>query len=138
MSGINAQLTSMKTTITEGVKVSIETVFQPEYSNPVNDHFMYAYRVEISNLTESSVHLLSRHWEIFDSSNIKKEVDGEGVVGIQPIIKPGDTHVYVSGCNLKTDFGSMKGYFTMQRLSDDVIFKVDIPEFFLVVPYKLN
>lgn len=128
----------MKTAITEGVKVSIETIFQPEYSNPLNDHFMYAYRVEISNLTESSVHLLRRYWKIFDSSNTKKEVDGEGVVGIQPVINPGETYVYVSGCNLKSDFGSMKGYFTVQRLSDDAILKVDIPEFFLVAPYKLN
>lgn len=128
----------MKTAITEGVKVSIETVFQPEYSNPIADHFMYAYRVEISNLTVSTVQLLRRHWEIFDSNGTKKQVDGEGVVGLQPIIDPGETHVYVSGCNLKTDFGSMKGHFIMKRLLDDTALKVNIPEFFLVAPYKLN
>lgn len=128
----------MKTAITEGVKVSIETVFQPEYSNPINDHFMYAYRVEISNLTESTVQLLRRHWEIFDSNSTKKVVDGEGVVGVQPIINPGQTHVYVSGCNLKTDFGSMKGHFAVKRLADHAMLEVDIPEFFLIAPYKLN
>lgn len=128
----------MKTAITEGVKVSIETVFQPEYSSPLNDHFMYAYRVEISNLTDNAVQLLRRHWEIFDSNSTKRAVDGEGVVGIQPVINPGQTHVYVSGCNLKTDFGSMKGNFTVKRLADDALLVVDIPEFFLVAPYKFN
>ncbi|MGY3054468.1 ApaG protein [Pedobacter sp. UYEF25] len=128
----------MTTAITEGVKVSVETIFQPEYSNPGSDHFMFAYRVEISNLTENSVKLLSRHWYIFDSNSTKKEIEGEGVVGMQPVIDPGETHVYVSGCNLKTDLGSMKGYFTMKRLADNVLIDVDIPEFLLIAPYKLN
>ena len=128
----------MKTAITEGVKVSIETVFQPEYSSPLNDHFMYAYRVEVSNLTDNAVQLLRRHWEIFDSNSTKRAIDGEGVVGIQPVINPGQTHVYVSGCNLKTDFGSMKGNFTVKRLADDALLVVDIPEFLLVAPYKFN
>ena len=128
----------MTTAITEGVKVSVETIFQPEYSNPVSDHFMFAYRVEISNLTENSVQLLRRHWYIFDSNSTHREVEGEGVVGVQPVIDPGETHVYVSGCNLKTDLGSMKGHFTMKRLVDDALINVDIPEFFLIAPYKFN
>lgn len=128
----------MVTEITDGVKISVETIYQPEYSNPVNEHFMFAYRVNIENLTENSVQLLNRHWQIFDSNGTKREVEGEGVVGQQPVIEPGDMHEYVSGCNLKTDMGSMKGSYEMQRVVDGARFRVNIPEFYLVAPYKLN
>jgi ApaG protein len=124
--------------ITEGVKVSVETTYQPEYSNPANEHFMFAYKVMIENLTEYSVQLLSRHWNIFDSNGTKREVEGEGVVGLQPIIEPGQFHEYVSGCNLKTDMGTMQGTYQMKRLVDNELFDVKIPEFNLVAPFKLN
>ncbi|MCX2573742.1 Co2+/Mg2+ efflux protein ApaG [Pedobacter sandarakinus] len=128
----------MVTAITDGVKVSVETVYQPEYSNPINEHFMFAYRIEIANLSDYSVQLLRRQWHIFDSNSSRREVEGEGVVGIQPIIEPGQTHVYVSGCNLKTDMGSMRGTYLMKKLVDASEFDVDIPKFQLVAPYKLN
>jgi ApaG protein len=128
----------MVTEITEGVKVSVETIYQPEYSNPANEHFMFAYKVNIENLTEYSVQLLNRHWKIFDSNGAHREVDGEGVVGQQPVIEPGDNHEYVSGCNLKTDIGSMKGQYEMKRVVDEERFQVNIPEFYLIAPYKLN
>ena len=128
----------MVTKITDGVKISVETIYQPEYSNPANEHFMFAYRVNIENLTENSVQLLNRHWNIFDSNGTKREVEGEGVVGQQPVIEPGDTHEYVSGCNLKTDIGSMKGSYEMERIVDGLRFRVNIPEFYLIAPYKLN
>lgn len=128
----------MVTKITDGVKISVETIYQPEYSNPANDHFMFAYRVSIENLTENSVQLLNRHWHIFDSNGTKREVEGEGVVGLQPIIEPGNNHEYVSGCNLKTDMGSMKGSYEMKRIVDDRKFRVNIPEFYLIAPYKMN
>ncbi|MBC6110164.1 Co2+/Mg2+ efflux protein ApaG [Pedobacter fastidiosus] len=128
----------MVTAITDGVKVSVETIYQPEYSNPANEHFMFAYRVEISNLSDYAVQLMRRQWFIFDSNSSRREVEGEGVVGVQPIINPGETHVYVSGCNLKTDIGSMEGKYLMKRLTDDSEFEVDIPQFLLIAPYKLN
>ena len=128
----------MVTKITDGVKISVETIYQPEYSNPANEHFMFAYRVNIENMTENSVQLLNRHWHIFDSNGTKREVEGEGVVGLQPIIEPGDNHEYVSGCNLKTDMGSMKGSYEMKRIVDDGKFRVKIPEFYLIAPYKMN
>jgi ApaG protein len=128
----------MVTKITDGVKISVETIYQPEYSNPVNEHFMFAYRINIENLTENSVQLLNRHWHIFDSNGTKREVEGEGVVGQQPIIEPGDNHEYVSGCNLKTDMGKMKGSYEMERIVDGLKFRVNIPEFYLIAPYKLN
>ncbi|WP_421945606.1 Co2+/Mg2+ efflux protein ApaG [Pedobacter sp.] len=128
----------MVTAITEGVKVSVETIYQPEYSNPANEHFMFAYRIEISNLSDYPVQLMRRQWFIFDSNSSRREVEGEGVVGLQPIIQPGESHVYVSGCNLKTDMGSMQGTYLMNRLVDDAEFEVEIPEFQLIAPYRLN
>lgn len=128
----------MVNTITDGVKVSIETLYQQEYSNPANEHFMFAYKVTIENMTDYAVQLLRRHWSIFDSNGTHREVEGEGVVGLQPVIEPGNQHEYVSGCNLKTEMGSMKGEYQMQRLLDNHNFDVQIPEFQLVAPYKLN
>ncbi len=108
----------MITQITEGVKISVETIYQPEYSNPANDHYMFAYKITIENLTEYSVQLMRRRWYIFDSNGTHREVEGEGVVGLQPVIEPGSSHEYVSGCNLKTDMGSMRGSYAMRRLAD--------------------
>ena len=128
----------MVTKITDGVKISVETIYQPEYSNPANEHFMFAYRINIENMTENSVQLMNRHWHIFDSNGTKREVEGEGVVGEQPVIEPGDNHEYVSGCNLKTEMGSMKGSYGMKRIVDNRTFHVNIPEFYLIAPYKMN
>ena len=128
----------MVTKITDGVKVSVDTIYQPEYSNPINEHFMFAYRVKIENMGEYSVQLMNRHWTIFDSNGTKREVEGEGVVGQQPVIQPGNNHEYVSGCNLKTDIGSMKGSYEMKRIVDGQTFRVNIPEFYLITPFKLN
>ncbi|MEO5909819.1 MAG: Co2+/Mg2+ efflux protein ApaG [Pelobium sp.] len=124
--------------ITEGVKVSVETTYQPEYSNPANEHFMFAYKIQIENLSDYSVQLMRRHWNIFDSNGTKREVEGEGVVGLQPVLEPGQHHEYVSGCNLKTDMGSMEGTYQMKRLVDNEWFDVKIPKFALIAPFKLN
>ncbi|SFC01443.1 ApaG protein [Parapedobacter composti] len=128
----------MATQITDGVKVSVETVYQPEYSNPENEHYMFAYRITIENLGDYSVQLLRRHWYIFDSNGTRREVEGEGVVGQQPVIEPGEQHEYVSGCNLKSDMGTMKGSYQMLREFDGYIFEVEIPKFDLIAPHRLN
>jgi len=128
----------MVTAITLGVKISVETTYQDEHSSPANEHFMFAYRITIENLTDYTVQLKRRQWFIFDSNGIQREVEGEGVVGEQPIIEPGERHSYVSACNLNTDMGSMSGNYLMNRLADGKDFIVDIPEFELIVPYRLN
>lgn len=128
----------MVTTITDGVKVSVETLYQPEYSNPISEHFMFTYKINIENLGDHEVQLMRRHWVIFDSNSTKREVEGEGVVGLQPVIQPGESHEYVSGCNLKTEFGTMEGTYQMKRLIDGEIFDVVIPRFPLIAKYKLN
>lgn len=128
----------MTTQITDGVKVSVETVYQSDYSNPENEHYMFAYKITIENLSEYTVQLLSRHWYIFDSNGTTREVIGEGVVGEQPTLHAGEVHEYVSGCNLKSDYGSMWGTYGMVRPVDGVDFVVNIPKFTLVAPYRLN
>lgn len=128
----------MVTAITEGIKISVDTIYQDEHSNPENGHFMFAYRISIENLTDFEIQLMRRQWFIFDSNGTVREVEGEGVVGVQPIIMPGDSYSYVSGCNLKTDIGSMRGRYLMRRTLDNSEFLVEIPEFELVVPFRLN
>lgn len=128
----------MVTAITQGVKISVETTYQDDYSNPGNEHFMFAYRINIENLTDYTIQLKRRQWFIFDSNGTQREVEGEGIVGQQPILEPGDMHSYVSGCQLSTDIGSMRGNYLMHRLADTSEFSVEIPEFELIVPYRLN
>lgn len=128
----------MVTKITEGIKISVQAIYQPEYSQPDNDHFMFAYKIIIENLNNHSVQLLRRHWFIFDSNSTHREVEGDGVVGVQPIIAPGENYFYVSGCNLKTDMGSMEGYYEMLREVDGTLIDVEIPKFSLMADHKLN
>ena len=128
----------MVTEITEGVKVIVETEYQPEYSSPSQFHFVFTYRITIENGSENTIQLLRRQWYIHDANNIIREVEGEGVVGQQPILEPGQYHQYVSGCNLKSGMGKMYGHYVMERLVDGSRFKVTIPQFTMIVPYKLN
>lgn len=128
----------MVTAITQGVKISVDTIYQEEYSNPEKEHFMFAYQITIENLSDYTIQLMRRQWFIFDSNGTQKEVEGEGVVGLQPLIEPGESHSYVSGCNLSTDMGTMSGTYLMHRTADGTDFSVDIPEFNLIVPYRLN
>ena len=128
----------MTTAITKGVKVTVETEYMPEYSSPAQYHFVFTYRITIENMGDHTIRLVSRHWDIKDATHGKREVDGEGVVGKQPVLEPNQAHQYVSGCNLKSGMGSMSGYYTMERVMDGKVFLVDIPDFIMVVPFKLN
>ena len=128
----------MPVAITNHIKVSVETAYQEAQSDPVNADFMFAYRVTIENNSDHTIKLLRRHWSIIDASMQHREVEGEGVIGLQPIIEPGEQHQYVSGCNLKSEMGKMFGTYTMERIIDGKSFKVKIPEFNLVAPFKLN
>lgn len=128
----------MITIITKGIKVSVETNYQPEHSQPVHEHFVFTYRITIENNSSNTVQLKARHWDILDATYPKHEVDGEGVVGKQPILEPGEIHQYVSGCNLRSGVGKMKGYYIMERVMDGRLFNVEIPEFTMIAPFKLN
>lgn len=126
------------TQITNGIKVSVSTQYMPEYSNPYQQHFVFAYHVRIENIGTITVQLLRRHWFINDSLYEQREVEGEGVIGQQPILEPNQVHKYVSGCNLKSEIGKMKGSFLMENLANGNRFEIVVPEFLMVVPYRLN
>ena len=128
----------MTSKISEGVEVSVETFYQPDYSNPQNSEYMFAYRITIENNNSFPVQLLRRHWFIFDSDSTYREVEGEGVIGIQPKINPGEKYQYISGCNLKTEIGRMHGTYFMENLLNKKNFYVNIPAFEMTVPAKLN
>jgi ApaG protein len=128
----------MASKVTEGVIVTVETFYQPDYSNPVNGEFMFAYRITLQNNNPFPVRLLRRHWHIFDSNGTQREVEGEGVVGVQPQINSGEQYQYVSGCNLRTEMGKMYGTYTMQNITSKKQFEVKIPVFDMIVPFKMN
>jgi ApaG protein len=128
----------MVSKVTEGVKVSVESFYQPDYSNPVNSEYMFAYRINIENKNDFPVKLLRRHWYIFDSNASHREVEGEGVVGVQPQINAGEQYQYISGCNLKTEMGKMYGTYLMEDIATKKQFSVNIPVFEMVVPFKMN
>lgn len=128
----------MVTAVTSGIQVSVGTEFQEEYSSPLQQHYVFTYRISIENKSNSTIQLLKRHWHIFDSTGAMKEVVGNGVVGNQPILEPGQNYEYVSGCNFKSELGKMKGSYVFKRLVDDHYFEVMIPEFVMNTPYLLN
>lgn len=124
--------------ISEGVKISVETFYQPEYSNPINFEFMFAYRITIENNNNFPVKLLTRHWYIYEGTGTSREVQGDGVVGVQPEIEPGNSYQYVSGCNLKSELGKMSGSYLFENINNKKLFEVSIPSFEMQVPFKLN
>lgn len=128
----------MVTAITNGIKISVQTVYQDEYSDASSEQFAFAYQIGIENLSDYAIQLKRRQWFIFDSDGTTREVEGEGVVGQQPILQPGEIHSYVSGSQIHTEIGSMRGNYLMQRLVDHTEFTVEIPQFELIVPYRLN
>ncbi len=126
------------THVTHGIKISVETKFHIGHSDAEKNHFLFLYVITIENKSEHTVKLISRHWDIFDSNSVYSQVDGDGVVGEQPVLEPGEIFEYESSCNLTSDIGRMSGSYLMQRKIDKAQFNVTIPEFELIVPQRLN
>jgi ApaG protein len=127
------------------VGVSVITTYLPSHSNPADGHYTFAYTITISNAGDTPVQLLSRHWLITDADDEIQEVRGEGVVGEQPVIPPGESFRYTSGATLATPVGYMEGsYFMVVREPMEVdpkdlpSFEVPIPAFTLHTPTALN
>jgi ApaG protein len=124
---------------TKGIIVGVEVEYLPHQSDTMLFNYVFMYSILIENKSNDIVKLLRRKWEILDSNGEKRIVNGEGVVGEQPVILPNEKFTYSSGCNLATDFGIMKGEYILKNISkDDIEFKVIIPEFTLITPFKLN
>jgi len=128
----------MVTEITKGIKVCVETEYQPSYSSPSQYHYVFTYKVTIENQSDNTIQLLRRHWFIHDAGFTVREVEGEGVVGQQPILEPGQYHKYVSGCNLKSGLGKMRGTYLIEKIVDGQRFHIGIPEFNMIAPFKEN
>ncbi len=129
---------AMATAITQGIHVNVKVTYQAEFSNPNQHHFVFTYKVTIENKSQHTYQLLTRHWEIYDAAEEVKVVKGEGVVGKQPILEPGEKHSYVSGCNLFSGLGKMRGSYTMEKLYDGKKVEVEIPEFQLMANFLQN
>ncbi|MCB2205558.1 Co2+/Mg2+ efflux protein ApaG [bacterium] len=118
------------TKTTEGVTVTVQSYFLEERSDVMKRNFFFVYFITLENHSDQPVKLLRRHWNIHDSDAPDYEVEGEGVVGEQPQIKPGGTYHYNSFCVLKSFAGAMEGTYSMQR-EDGSSFEVNIPRFHL-------
>ena len=123
---------------THNIEISVEVKYWPQHSMPKENHYFFVYFISIQNKSDFSVQLLRRHWDIFDSIGDKRVVDGDGVVGETPVLEPGQKFEYNSGCNLTSEIGFMKGHYTLLKIMDNKEFNVEIPQFDLIVPAKLN
>jgi ApaG protein len=128
----------MVSQITSGIKISVLTSFEGTYFKNYKLHYAFSYQITIENNSKDTVQLVTRHWEIFDSLNENEIVDGEGVIGKKPVLRPGEQHNYSSGCLLSSPYGAMKGHFNMINFTTTRNFKVAIPAFKLAAPFALS
>ena len=126
-----------QTAATEGVHVAVRAHYSPEHSAPANSRWFFLYTIRITNQGDEQVQLLSRHWIIVDGTGKSQEVHGPGVVGEQPILAPGQSFEYTSGCPLPTPFGSMTGSYEMVR-GEGERFQAAIALFELKQPFALH
>lgn len=128
--------------ITDGITVRVAVNFLPEQSRPQDGKWFWVYHVRIENGRADTVQLVSRHWRITDARGLVNIVDGEGVVGEKPVLAPGHSHDYVSGCPLTTPYGTMEGFYTFHRVGKDGSgadpLEVRIPFFPLAAPAEAN
>jgi ApaG protein len=123
--------------VTHDVRVEVQSKFAPEYSEPFQQQWRFLYTIRITNEGHERVQLLSRHWIITDATGHVEEVEGEGVVGEQPVLGPGESFQYTSWCNLTTASGVMHGTYQMISRSGEH-FDVEIAPFALKEPYTVH
>ena len=128
----------MQTSITKGIQISAKATYHPQQSSPSEDKHIFSYVIIIENKSEETVQLLRRHWYVFDSVGRREEVEGKGVIGVQPILSPGEKFKYQSWCPLFSELGKMHGTFLMEEQLTGKQFNVHIPVFNLVSPTKMN
>ena len=135
---LNRILGKVKTALTYGVKISVESIYRKDLSNAENSLFFFNYRIVIENTNDFDIQLKTRYWFIFDSLNPAREVEGDGIVGEQPILSPGRKHVYVSGSDLHSEVGYMRGHYVFEKVDTKETFEVQVPRFNLISKPKLN
>lgn len=122
--------------VTHEVRVTVRAFYLTDQSQPERGQHVWAYRVEIANLGRRAVQLLTRHWRITDALGRTQQVDGEGVVGEQPVLEPGEAFEYTSGTPLGTPSGFMRGRYGMLEVAGGEAFEVEIPAFSLDSPHQ--
>jgi ApaG protein len=123
--------------LTEGIRVEVRARYSPEHSDPGQSRWFFLYTITISNESDQQVQLTDRNWLILDATGKSEEVHGPGVVGKQPILDPGQSFEYTSGCPLATPFGSMSGTYEMSR-EDGTSFEAEIRLFQLRQPHAIH
>ncbi|MEQ8323529.1 MAG: Co2+/Mg2+ efflux protein ApaG [Vicingaceae bacterium] len=131
-------LIAMEIAVTDGIKIAVSTKFEEGLSSPCKCLYYFSYQIRIENNSGHAVQLLKRKWMIFDSIGEHLLVEGEGVVGKKPVIENAGHYQYESACKLNSGVGKMWGIYYMKRLSDGADICVKIPEFQLIVPFRLN
>ena len=128
----------MRTLTTSGIQISVNSNFRQDLSEITEAQFFFNYKIDIQNRNNFDVQLLTREWYIFDSLSESRYVSGAGVIGEQPILKPGEKFTYTSGCDLSSEIGFMKGFYTFMNVENESTFQVYVPEFKLEYPGKKN
>ncbi len=128
----------MLTEVTSGVQIAVDPRYEPNLSCPLMDQYLFSYHITVNNGNDFPIQLLRRHWYIFDSFAVNREVEGPGVVGEHPVILPGETYSYHSACDLRSLRGTMRGFYSMMNLADKSTFRVNVPLFRMEVPHSLN
>lgn len=121
----------MQTSEKTKIVVNAKTIYMDEYSNLQKNSFLFCYKITINNESKDKIKLLNRHWIIIDSNSKKTEVKGAGVLGLQPEIESQKNHEYYSFCNLETNFGTMEGFYEIQKIKSKETFWIEIPRFYL-------
>ena len=124
--------------VTKGIRISVKTIYDGSYFKNYNLHFAFNYIIKITNQSKSTVQLKTRHWRIFDSLSPNIIIDGEGVIGEKPLINPGDSYEYSSGCLITSPVGAMRGFYNMININNGKNFRAYIPTFKLNAPQALN
>lgn len=128
----------METLNTHGILIGVKTAFISELQDQDQPVLAFRYEITIYNHRKSPVQLLKRTWHIFNSNNTFKTVDGDGVLGKQPILAAGESYQYESWCPLETEIGSMEGFYTFADLDDDTTFHAVVPRMIFVAPFLEN
>ncbi|WP_107038822.1 Co2+/Mg2+ efflux protein ApaG [Brumimicrobium mesophilum] len=132
----------MNVAITKGIKITVNALFRSDLTQLDKNLYFFNYSIKIENLSHNRVQLISRHWKIMDSLAPTRIVEGQGVIGEQPTLEPGETHIYTSGCDLSSGIGFMEGYYNFVTINDQgeqtSTFKVNVPRFILEYNGKLN
>jgi ApaG protein len=137
MTSFSAELGPLSDAVTHDIRVEVLSRYSPENSRPMQGNWVFEYTIRITNCSEQSVQLLSRHWTIIDAANGMKEVKGPGVVGKQPALEPGSSFQYSSWCKLETPTGRMHGTYRMLGVGGSE-FDINIAPFALKAPYTVH